>query len=78
MRARVIAAVSLISIASVGLSAAQTDAPAEEFATVKARRIAHLQQELACVQGATSFETMRACMPSPPGGHRGPPPGEKP
>lgn len=71
---------ALLGLASLTAVYAQTDTstpPAQDFATVKARHLAHLEQELTCVQAATNFETLHACMPQPPGGHRGPPPPDK-
>jgi hypothetical protein len=60
---------------------AQTDSsapPMQDFATVKANVLSRLERETTCVQAATSFDAMHACMPAPPGGaHRGPPPEEK-
>jgi hypothetical protein len=50
----------------------------QDFATVKAEHLKRLQAEVACVEAATDFESMHACMPRPPGGHWGPPPGEPP
>jgi hypothetical protein len=61
---------------SIGL--AQTDSsapPQQDFATFKANMLARLEKETACVQAATDFDAMHACMPHPPGGvHQGPPP----
>jgi hypothetical protein len=67
----------LLGLAFISVSLAQSDSSppaAPDFATVKANHLARLEKEIACVQAATSFDTMRACMPPPPGGHRGPPP----
>jgi hypothetical protein len=56
----------------------RADAPAEptaqDFATAKAQHVARLQQELACVQAATTEAALQACRPPHPGGHMGPPP----
>jgi len=65
---------------SAALSAAAHGAdtpPAQQsFDEVKARHLARLQKEITCVEAATNFEEMHACMPPPPGGHMGmgPPP----
>ena len=68
---------TLVSAATL----AQSDtppSPPKDFATAKAQRVARLQTELACVQAATSFETMHACSPHPQGGRMmGPPPDQK-
>jgi hypothetical protein len=64
-----------LSFLSVGFAQSESSSPpTQDFATVKANHLARLAKELACVQAATSFETMHECMPPPPGGHRGPPP----
>jgi hypothetical protein len=47
----------------------------QDFATVKARMTARLQEELACVQAATTLEALRACRPQRPEGRGGPPQG---
>jgi hypothetical protein len=71
----------LLGSAFLSISVAQTDAeapPSQDFATVKADVLTRLQKETACVQAATSFDNLHACMPRPPGGgHRGPPPPER-
>lgn len=66
-----IAAMAVMT-ASAGLA---QDQPESDFATAKAHHLARLQQELACVQAAASFDAMHKCSPPPPGDHRGPPPG---
>jgi hypothetical protein len=66
-----------VGLACGSIAAADTgtpSVPAEDFATFKAEHLARLQKELACVEAASSFETMRACRPGPSGGHAGPPP----
>jgi hypothetical protein len=65
---------SLMSITVAQTGAQGSPPPATNFADAKAQHLAQLQKELACVEASTSFETMRACMPAPPGGHMGPPP----
>ena len=74
-------AVLLAGSTFVSIGLAQTDSSppsAQDFATFKANMLARLEKETACVQAATSFDAMHACMPQPPGGaHRGPPPSEK-
>jgi hypothetical protein len=67
------------AVFSSGLAQTDSSAPAtQDFATVKASVLARLEKETTCVQSATSFDAMHACMPQPPGGARhGPPPQEK-
>jgi hypothetical protein len=71
----------LASSAFLSIGFAQTDTsspPAQDFATVKANILARLEKETMCVQAATNFDTVHACMPPPPGGmHHGPPPPEQ-
>lgn len=66
----------LLGTAAVSVTTAQSEST-EDFATVKAHHIARLQQELSCVEAATSFNALRACRPAPPQGHGGPPPESK-
>ncbi len=64
----------------LGAAVADPEPPAtENFTDMKARHLARLKEELACVEAATTMEAMRACRPQPPGGrgpggHGGPPP----
>jgi len=83
MSLRVVVTV-LIGTSLVALASAQTSSestppppPSQNFAEAKAQHIARLEKELTCIQAATSFDMMRACMPLPPGGHFGPPPGQQ-
>jgi hypothetical protein len=82
MRQRIFS-ILLIGASWSTVSSAQTGSEppspsSQNFAEAKAQHIARLEQALACVQAATSFETMRACMPPPQGGHMGPPPSQQP
>jgi hypothetical protein len=76
-----LAALLLSSSALVSVCLAQSNSSpppeptAQDFAAAKAQHIARLQEELACVQAATTVQAMHACMPQHPGGHMGPPPG---
>jgi hypothetical protein len=81
MRLPVVPVLVMCTLVSA-VTTAQTDSPPQQtkdFATAKAERVTRLQTELACVQASTSFETMRACMPHPPGGRMmmGSPPDQK-
>jgi hypothetical protein len=75
MRHRLLAL--LLSTTYVAASSAQTESqsqpPPQDFATAKAQMEARLQQELTCVQAATTLDALHACMPRPPGGRMGPP-----
>ena len=65
--------------ASAALAQSSGDQPPKDFATAKSQITARLQQELACIEAATSFEALHACRPRPPGGGHppGPPPQDK-
>jgi hypothetical protein len=80
MRHRLLAL--LLTTTYVAASSAQTDSqssqpPTQDFATAKAQMEARLQQQLACVQAATTLDALHACMPRPPGGRMGPPPSQR-
>lgn len=65
-------------LGAAAASAQTAGDPPTDFNTAKAQVTARLQQELACVQAATTFEMLHACRPHPPGGHPpGPPPQDK-
>jgi hypothetical protein len=66
--------VTMCSATGVAQNASDAGAP-QDFATVKARMTARLQEELACVQAATTMEALRACRPQRPEGRGAPPPG---
>jgi hypothetical protein len=69
-----LATILSLSFASFSASSvAQSPAASPDFATTKAQLTARLQQALSCVQAATSTETLRQCMPSPPDVSRAPP-----
>jgi hypothetical protein len=80
MRYRLLA-LTLVTSAFVTVASAeiesQSQPPTQDFATAKSQHVARLQQELTCVEAATTFDALRACMPKPPGGHMGPPPGQQ-
>jgi hypothetical protein len=67
--------VIMCSATAVAQDAAEPGAP-PDFATVKARMTARLQEELACVQAATTLEALRACRPQRPEGRGGTPQGK--
>jgi hypothetical protein len=83
MRNRLVALLWL-GTSYLSICAAQTAPPSsaperssQTFAEAKAQHLARLQQEVGCVEAATSFETMHACMPPPPSGRMGPPPSQQ-
>lgn len=68
------ASLMVIMCSATGVAQNATDPGAsQDFATVKARMTARLQEELACVQAATTLEALRACRPQRPEGRGGPP-----
>jgi hypothetical protein len=79
MDRRLLMAIVSISYAAISAGQSSNGAPPSEttqnFIDTKAQHLATLQKEIACVEVATSFETMHACSPRPPGAPMGPPPG---
>ncbi len=69
------ASVMVIMCSATGVAQNADPGAPQDFATVKARMTARLQEELACVQAATTLEALRACRPQRPEGRGGPPQG---
>jgi hypothetical protein len=66
-----------LMLASTAVLAADSPPAAPDFATLKAQILAHLSDEMNCVQAASTLDELHACRPRPPGGHPPPPPENK-